>query len=276
MGLTRIFRKEKEHTLGFNHSLSSKRAFTLLCGGFICLLCASCVVAPIPMRKRTIGPTGIEAKTVDLSFIQVGATSREEVFETLGWIDTGLQNERVFLGRWTGSSHGWVWAVGGGLSGAAGAERVWGEKNLLLEFDQDSIVKEFRVVKDKSLLKELSAWSTLGVFPPLSRPLTIYITHRHGKGGDLPGATLTLGEDFVEFEEVGGASHNFRISPEKVTRVSRAGPWSQSPRDSKYFFLTIHFEQKTKAGKKILIGLDLPTLTTLVSYFDHTRPKVVR
>ncbi len=262
--------------LGFNHSLSSKRAFTLLCGGFICLLCASCLVAPIPMRKRTIGPTGIKAKTVDLSFIQVGATSREEVFEKLGWIDTGLQNERVFLGRWTGSSHGWVWAVGGGLSGAGGAERVWGEKNLLLEFDQDSIVKEFRVVKDKSLLKELSAWSTLGVFPPLSRPLTIYITHRHDKGGTFQDATLTLGEDFVEFEEVGGASHNFRISPEKITRVSRAGPFSMSRGDSKYFFLTIHFKQKTKAGKKITISLDLPTLTTLVSYFDHTRPKVVR
>ena len=262
--------------LGFNHSLSSKRAFTLLCGGFICLLCASCLVAPIPMRKRTIGPTGIKAKTVDLSFIQVGATSREEVFEKLGWIDTGLQNERVFLGRWTGSSYAWIWAVGGHYNGAAGGARVWGKKNLLLEFDQDSIVKEFRVVKDKSLLKELSAWSTLGVFPPLSRPLTIYVTHRHGKGSTFQNTTLTLGEDFVELEEVGDASHNFRISPEKITRVSRAGKWSRSTRDSEYFFLTIHFKQKTKAGKKITISLDLPTLTTLVSYFDHTRPKVVR
>ena len=62
-----------------------------------------------------------------LEFIKVGSTTREEVEQKLGWVDTGIKDDRLFIGRWAESSWGVAWAAGGGYSAAGGCSqrRAW-------------------------------------------------------------------------------------------------------------------------------------------------------
>ena len=79
------------------------------------LLCSSCI-APIPMTKRVSGPSGaMQQKKIDLSFVQPGKTSRNEVGQKLAWPDSGIKDDHLFLARWASSRSGWVWFVGGHL-----------------------------------------------------------------------------------------------------------------------------------------------------------------
>ena len=250
------------------YCLLRDRVPALLLWGIMACLCAGC---PIPMTKRTVGATGSEAKTVDLGFLQPGVTTREEVLDKLAWIDTGFKDDNAFLGRWIGS--GRVWVVYGGTT------RSWKERNLLLDFDESGVVRQFRVVGDDDLVKELSSWPALEAVPELLLPNTISITHRHGYSFALKDARLILGPDFFDFEEIDEDSHNFRILPQAVSRISRVGIWSRTgpePDSVMYFLLTIHFQEKTKAGKRITISLGLPELTTLVRFFLRTNPEVFK
>ncbi len=62
-----------------------------------------------------------------LEFIKVGSTTRGEVEQKLGWVDTGIKDDRLFIGRWAESSWGVAWAAGGGYSAAGGCSqrRAW-------------------------------------------------------------------------------------------------------------------------------------------------------
>jgi len=130
---------------------------------------------------------------------------------------------------------------------------------------------EVDLIFDKELL---GTWTTREPVGPLdlSTPVEIPIIHRHWWTRDKK-ANLLLGKDFFEFREQ-PPSHNFRISPEKVIRLKRAS-----------FFLlfgdipdrgyTIHFSEKTKAGKHIRIWVDDSSAKILRKYLKQNSPNLV-
>ena len=130
---------------------------------------------------------------------------------------------------------------------------------------------EVDLIFDKELL---GTWTTREPVGPLdlSTPVEIPIIHRHWWTRDKK-ANLLLGKDFFEFREQ-SPSHNFRISPEKVIRLKRAS-----------FFLlfgdipdrgyTIHFSEKTKAGKHIRIWVDDSSAKILRKYLKQNSPNLV-
>jgi len=104
----------------------------------------------------------------------------------------------------------------------------------------------------------------------LSTPVEIPIIHRHLWTRDKK-ASLLLGKDFFEFREE-PPSHNFRISPEKVIRLKLVFDfWDESP-DQGY---TIHFSEKTKAGKHIRIWVDDSSAKILRKYLKQNSRNLV-
>ena len=59
----------------------------------------------VPTQTKDIAGTRRE---IDLTFLRVGLTTREEVEETLQGIDTKIDDRSLFWGRW--ESSGWAWA----------------------------------------------------------------------------------------------------------------------------------------------------------------------
>ena len=64
-----------------------KQLQTVIIFFLLCLALVACLaVTPLPQRTRT--PQGTEEKSVDLTFIQPGKTTRAEVMDKLKLIDT--------------------------------------------------------------------------------------------------------------------------------------------------------------------------------------------
>ena len=113
----------------------------------LCICLGGCIGAT-RLPERTQGQQGPTQK-IDLTFLKTGQTSRAEVQEKLKAVDTGIQSERFFVGRWdTSKWGGWAFIVGLG-GGTGGAGRVWRDANLLIEFDEQGIVKHYETFPDK-------------------------------------------------------------------------------------------------------------------------------
>src|SRR5438445_13455562 len=93
--------------------------------------CQCCLVVPVRAPTRTNGLTG-KMEKVNLDFLQAGKTARQEVTERLGETDTGVKDNRLFLGRWTSSKWGVFWAAGGGYSATGGWNRAWARHNVMI------------------------------------------------------------------------------------------------------------------------------------------------
>ena len=105
----------------------------------------------------------------------------------------------------------------------------------------------------------------------LSTPVEIPITHRHWWSRDNE-ATLLLGKDFFEFRE-NPQSHNYRISLQKVIRLKTVSDFRD---DSPHTVCTIHFSEKTKAGKHIRISADNRSYGILRKYLRQNCPNLER
>src|SRR5258708_8024787 len=115
-------------------------------------LCQGCVVVPVGAPTHTNGLAG-KMEKVNLDFLQAGKTTRQEVTEKLGETDTSVKENRLFLGRWSSSKWGVFWAAGGGYNAVGGWNRTWARHNVLISFDDQAIVQEFRKVADEDLGK---------------------------------------------------------------------------------------------------------------------------
>ncbi len=150
---------------------------------WIAVLCAYfCGCAAVPMRVPTKARnvSGEVGKKLDMDFIQVGSTKREEVGQKLSWINTGVKDERVFVGRWADSSWGVAWAVAGYTYAASGWNRSWTTHTLVLGFDENGVVRQMSVVPDKDVLRTLSeqvskdSSSSLDLSTPIKVPVEYY------------------------------------------------------------------------------------------------------
>ncbi len=241
-------------------------------------LLAACVV-PVRVPTHNLGPRGDEGKS-DLSFLHIGQTTRSDVLDKLAWMDTGYRNDRLFLGRWSGSSWAIAWAIGGYYAAEGGVDRTYGTHNLVIRFDQKGIVAEFYPVPDSKLSQEFASWLKRGEEAPLdlTTPIQVSVGHSHPTMGNTPpyrDAILVLGSDFLEFKEIeskkpnpgvrtpllqillgprplGGMGrekeHSFRIPAEKVVRLSYAGIHSGNA-DPVVTDYTLYFAEKTSAGR---------------------------
>jgi hypothetical protein len=125
----------------------------------VALLCAclfGCVVVPVRVPTKSRSVSGQTEKKLDLEFIKLGTTTREEIDQKLGWVNVGLKDDRIFLGRWADSSWGVAWAAGGGYSAAGGWNRIWTIHNLVLYLDEKGVVQQKLLILDEEIISTLS------------------------------------------------------------------------------------------------------------------------
>jgi hypothetical protein len=76
------------------------------------LFCGGCLVIPIRSHVPTRGASAETHEKVTLEFIKQGITTREEIAQKLAWMDTGVKEDHLFIGRWFDSNWeiGWIGA----------------------------------------------------------------------------------------------------------------------------------------------------------------------
>jgi hypothetical protein len=111
---------------------------------FFCIFLAACVPVPMKLRTRVKPITGEElGAEPDISVIHTGVTTRAEVLQQFVAFDTGWRTGNLFVGRWL---------VSGFSSDVDNANRVWGGKNLVVEFDEKDVVLRYRILSDIEFL----------------------------------------------------------------------------------------------------------------------------
>ena len=244
-------------------------------GALAISFCQGCVVLPVRAPTHTSGASG-ETEKVELKFIEAGKTTRDEVLRKLGGTETAIEGDTYFVGRWASSSWGVLWMVAGNNTGAGGWDRHWGIHNVLVEFDEQGLVKNYRVFPDSQLIKELSALVAKGPKHPLdlSEPMEIRVEHYTLRQEINPSGTIVLENDSFEFREAGGTGkHSFKISPNQIRDFSLTPQSEGDHPDPHTVRQTIHFSGKTRVGGKITFRVDVPTVLLLVKYLAQTRSK---
>ncbi len=234
-------------TLG---SLLGASAFVLFA------LAASCLA----LQREVSGPAGGESR-LNVSFMKPGVTTRAEVMQKLGWADTQVTEDDLFVARWVSSSQSSGAATGDDEVPDA-VTRTWHAHNLIVEFDSRGVVAQFRDVPDKRLAQALSEWIVRNRTAPLDLrvPITIPVLYR----GQT--ASLLLTPDAFEFRS---ASKGCRVSPSDVKKISLRTRFS-TPQPSTEDE-AIYFTEKTAAGKKVILQTDVAHLFTLLQYVNQTR-----
>jgi len=223
-----------------------------LCALILCL--SGCIVLPIPTPTHTTGPKEFKG---DVSFIQAGSTTRAQILEKLGWANAGLADERVFLGRW-GTSSGAVIAVAGGINaGTAGGWRMWEGRNVMVEFDENEVVRSYRVFDDPEVIQELAGWAARAQYPPLdlAEPLQVWSWRmRDHKFEDL---AVDLRRDTVDVHLPG---REFRFAVNNIEGL-RASAKAESTR-----YRVEILGKSQSGGKPGPFELDAESVMTVIRY----------
>jgi hypothetical protein len=210
---------------------------------------------------------------VSLDFIQPGKTTREEVNQKLASTDTGVKEDRLFLGRWASTNWGVLWGFASNNGGGGGGfNRSWSRHNVIISFDEKGVVEQYQEFPDGDLTKQLSAWVAQGHTQPLDLavPMEIPVEHRHS-AGILSSGVFLLGNDSFEFREEGReGKHSFKISPKQIHGISLTAIGHGDKADPHYIHQTLHFAEKTAVGKNMTISVNVPQLLILVKYLAET------
>lgn len=186
--------------------------------GVALLAPSSCVVPPIPLTHRTEAPNG--AKLPDLDFLQAGVTTREQVEQALGGLDTGA-TPGMFWGRYNRS-----------VMSDPGGSRYWSRNNLLITYDERGVVKTLRRVGDdrmNAILREWLATRPKQSFQPDASNTEIRIEVRTlshmFSGATQVAADLFLRDGKFSVVERGpGAKIDLHVSPAQIRRIQSASP----------------------------------------------------
>lgn len=187
-------------------------------------LLTSCAV--VPMRTRTVGTTG-EENNIDFKFIQAGKTTKDEVSKKLTWMDTGLKHQRLFWGRWYGSSSG----VGSIFIPTEiplpipNGTRYWHVHNLLVEFNAKGVVERFGEFSESKVNEELERWLKEVSEPPLNLSAPLVIEMRTAS------RSMTLTDDLLQFVLWNGQT--FSVPRRDIARFKIHNAWS--PGDQSWF-----------------------------------------
>lgn len=251
------------------HAKSSLTAVALL----LCSVLLGCIGAtPLPKRTRT--PEGTEVKSIDLKFLHPGQTARAEVREKLRIIDTGYEGDRFFLGRWSSSTWGgWIILAGYYQAEAAGG-RVWKTGNLLVEFDDQGIVKRIEPFADHDALRVLApvAESTPVKLDP---PLEMSVNYWKNNAAITVPARIVLSDDQLDFEELSEQKkkHIFSVPVRDLRKMG--SPRTLAGTDPVFVSHRIECAHDLKKlggphGKHINLQLTTPQLVTLMRYVSDS------
>ncbi len=237
----------------------------------ILVTAASCVIVPVPATRKDIGSNNLQGST-STDFIRVGETMRTEVQEKLGWLKIGPEHPRIFWGRWITSAS----MVAGAAGFAAGADRMWSGRNLIVEFDANGCVNGLRAFDDPELPKEVAAWTKRsGETLDLTQPVRLSVRHHHAwqKGDQFVAAQLSLSAEQIDFSE-GAGSHNFTVAPSNLKILKLAGFFAQIPKPET-INITLDFRKKTRAGDHLALEMQWADLFTLLRYIDRVQPQAL-
>jgi hypothetical protein len=267
-----------------------RRWYCLLLSG-LGVLSAGCIAAPVRMSPQVQGPPGVAA---DHTFIRVGQTSRQEVLQRLGWADVGLNENRLFWGRWFASSSGTVVVLV--LPGAMGADRQrnWSIQNLMIEFDERDVVgRVVEKIEDKNVVRELVAWSQRSGYRP-ANPSSIRnsfaASTQRGtwtQGLRRTNGSMRVSADSLEFFGVtstpcpasrvpGPSACQSMAPPPQSTRFNvphdRIGSLKLKPYGGVKVSYTLKLKDKTPWGKEIQLGIASNELLPVLAYITPQNP----
>jgi hypothetical protein len=255
----------------------SIRPMAALWATLVCIFCSGCLVVPLRVPAKSISVSGAAGKHIEYGFIKSGVTTRKEVTEKLKSIDTGVEDETVFVGRWAESSWGVAWALGGGYAGEAGWNRDWAIHNLLIDFDVNGIVLQTSVLSDNDVLKSLSERLSRnpGKSLDFSRPISVPVEYIRSNGHVL--GTLILSKDefaFVVDREANPKSkYDFKISPENLNDLGPGAKDIDDPPRPESIGVTIYFKNKIAVGRKLSARTDIPTTLILLEYIQRVHAR---
>ena len=235
----------------------------------LCVIVLCCVV-PVrtPMKSKNVsGQTG---KKLDLEFIQPGTTTREEIKQKLGWIDVGLKDDNIFLGRWADSSWGVAWAIAGGYTGSGGWNRIWSIHNLVLYLDEKGVVQQRFLIPDTEIINTLSVLTLRDPGRSLDLSVPIELPVKYVRSAEPIAGTLVLSKHdfmFLGFRQRGSKlAYDFKTSPQNIRhlRMTKRVPSNSEKPES--VGVKIHFKQRVAVGNEMTVQMNLPATMTLLIY----------
>jgi hypothetical protein len=246
---------------------------------FVSAVCAGCLM-PIraPTKIQTTEGKGLK-KTVDLSFIQPGKSTREEVESRLGWIATGVKDDRFTLGRWAESKWGVVWAVGGYYAGAGGWNRYWKIHNLVIDFDEREVVEQFSQIPSEKLLQVLMERVRRDPSHPLDLSVPIEIPVEYVTFGQTTPGKLVLGPDDFAFvwdknpipkkKNQKSEPFKYQTAPDNISNLLSVNRGEVEADHPQFWAVRIEFKRPVArgVGKRMDVKIDLPSTLTLIRYF---------
>ena len=239
------------------------QAFLIL---FLCSLTLSgCLAATrLPTESRGAEGATIEKPDLDLSFVQIGTTRREEVLTNLGSIDTGYSDPRLFWGRWVSSSWGFIVRLD--------VKQVWRTHNLLITFDENGVVQGQEFINNNRVLwRELHAHVAKSPPLDLSQPIQLVISGSYGRSIRLSEVrSVTLANDAMEFAR-DKAKKPVSISPLQVSRLSYLGMIVDPDHPSATCHV-LHLSKKTSMGRRILFCAEPTDLMKMFTYLQQAGP----
>lgn len=216
------------------------------------------------MKTRAVGTTGIEKNRMDFQFIQAGKTTRDEVVTKLTWIDTGLEHQRLFWGRWYRSSSEWV-DIAGPLILDSIASRRWGDRNLLVEFNERGTVERTRELSDSKLNEELGRWLEKVGEPPLNLSEPLVIEMRTGPSSK----SMTLSDDLLQVVLSDGGIFRVPRKDIRQLKILDEGLPSDSSWGGDIPVVFGFSHEKVGSCKCLLVNVSPADYLTLLRYVPH-------
>lgn len=173
------------------------RRLLLCCALGTVLLQIGCIFPyPAPTRHKT---RRLSKQNFDFAFITPGLTTKAEVEEKLSQLSSGANTPGMFWGRFATSNKGVGVVIGGPGAAMGDVSRVWTDRNILVTYDENGVVRESRMIAENKIDITFIEW--LARHPrELKLPLRIAAHHRHN-WKSLGVGTLILGSDNIRFVE---------------------------------------------------------------------------
>ena len=110
----------------------------------VLMLSYGCIVIPTTDDKTL---SGTKISDQQLIFLEKGVTRKSEIIDQLGPPDIHLLDTNIFAYNWQTRKAIMIWAVAYGYQGAFGALDIPDNHVLLIAFDKQDIVKNFKATE---------------------------------------------------------------------------------------------------------------------------------
>jgi hypothetical protein len=239
------------------------------------LWCCGCIAVPIHhAKKMRSGSTDTPPKQVDLTFIKVGETSHDEVSKRLSWIDAGVDAKAFFAGRWAENNWGVAWGAASFPYAGGGYNEIWKTHNVIIDFDDQSLVKGVTHFADKGIIAILSTRLKQASEPTLDRTVPIKMSIEYLRPIESNKAhlgDLILSEDELEFLESPDGNkkgkYSFKTAKQNINHITMG---MSEPSEPEQICVVLHFKQKTRVGKQMSIRVTLAETAALIKYLAES------